>query len=86
MSFFATVNVHLSLDETYADITPLRMNENSPCAFMLVLFVQHYVFFLVWHPNTVLSCGVVIICVAFALFLSHEVESVAVLCHQYLRK
>ena len=28
------VNVLLSLDETYADVMPVRLNENSPSAFV----------------------------------------------------
>jgi tRNA A37 methylthiotransferase MiaB len=30
----AAVNVLLSLDETYADIMPIRLNQNSPSAFV----------------------------------------------------
>jgi len=31
-----TVNVHLSLDETYADVMPVRMDPDSPSAFVYV--------------------------------------------------
>lgn len=30
------VNVMLSLEETYADVMPIRLNENSPSAFVCV--------------------------------------------------
>jgi len=33
-----TVNVALSLDETYADITPVRVDENSVTALVLETF------------------------------------------------
>lgn len=33
------VNVLLSLDETYADVIPVRMNENAKTAFVYVQFV-----------------------------------------------
>ena len=34
--FFVTVNVVLSLDETYADVMPVRNDKNSPSAFVYV--------------------------------------------------
>ena len=34
MVYFNAVNVLLSLDETYADIMPVRIYKDSPSAFM----------------------------------------------------
>jgi len=37
---FVAVNVLLSLDETYGDIMPVRLDSDSPTAFVLVMFLM----------------------------------------------
>lgn len=42
----SAVNVLLSLDETYADIIPVRMNENSVTAYLCVTYIMDIWIFL----------------------------------------